>query len=325
MKVLQQKSSTTVSNTDPKIRALERKQLKNDEKFKDSVEGYDYVVCKFCGLKTSDLSSHLKIHNIKPSEYKETYNLPVKCQKISEQMSGSNNPAYQHGGKFSPFSKKFVKGDITEETKEKAKQSREANNGFTTRLSYWTERYGEEEGKILHHERQQTFTLEKCIERYGEEEGKKVWQQRQDKWQNTLSNLPESEIIRINAKKGFWRHTIPANANMDIHDEFNQIDTKLYVIEYHPTGHDRSYIKVGVTSNELYDRFKAITIKNVLFIHNAKRLENYQYETAIKKFIFENNLNIMLESQSQKFDGWTECVEFNYKQDLMDKIHEIVG
>lgn len=85
----------------------------------------------------------------------------------------------------------------------RSKQSTEFKRS-TNRLcvEYWLLRgHTEEEAKEFIKERQNIFTLEKCVQKYGEEEGFRVWKQRQDKWQNTLKNKSEEEILSINARK----------------------------------------------------------------------------------------------------------------------------
>lgn len=246
-----------------------------------------------------------------------------KLRKKSERVIGEKNPAYQHGGRYSPFSDKFVGESVKEEVIEKAKRSREESNGYTTRLSYWTERYGEEEGKRLFYERQNTFSKEKLISTYGEEEGLRRWNERQEKWLATLDNLPEEEKIRINAKRGFWRHE-RKHQDMDPNDPFNQMDTKLYVIEYQPRGYEESFIKVGVTSKYLSQRFPPMTIKEEIHIHRADRFTNFKIERDVKKFIFNNNLSILIESEDRKFDGWSECVDVKHKDKLLEVVHESI-
>lgn len=247
-----------------------------------------------------------------------------KLKKKSERVSGDKNPGYQHDGRLSPFSEKFVGGDIRTETFKKAMDSREESNGNTTRLSYWTERYGEEEGKRLYYDRQNTFSKEKLIASYGEEEGLRRWNERQEKWQSTLKNLPEEEKIRINAKKGFWRYSRPTTDDMNPDDPFNKMETKLYVIVYQPRGYEKSFIKVGVTSKYLTDRFPAMTIKEEILIHKADRFTNYQIESDIKKFIFNNDMSILIESEDKKFDGWTECVDHQNKDRIMSIVYEAI-
>lgn len=88
---------------------------------------------------------------------------------------------------------------------EKRKENPERYSDISkTQLKYWLKKgFSEEEAKLALKERQQTFTLEKCIKRYGEEEGTKKWQERQEKWQNTLNSKSEEEKIKINKAKGF--------------------------------------------------------------------------------------------------------------------------
>lgn len=60
-------------------------------------------------------------------------------------------------------------------------------NKINTKIEYWLNKgYNKEEAEQKLRERQQTFSLQKCIDKYGEIDGLKRWQQRQDKWQHTL-------------------------------------------------------------------------------------------------------------------------------------------
>ena len=120
-----------------------------------------------------------------------------KSQIHRDRIKGKNNPAYQHGGRLSPFSKNFKKyADLTDEEKElkiketikTAQKAIDDNCGRDTRLDYYTSRgLSLEEAKKALSERQSTFSLEKCIDKHGEEEGKRIWQERQDKWKVSLS------------------------------------------------------------------------------------------------------------------------------------------
>lgn len=248
----------------------------------------------------------------------------VKLGKKSERVSGENNPGYNHGGTLSPFSEKFVGGDVKQETIEKAHQSREENNGYSVRLSYWTERYGEEKGKELFYDRQNTFSLEKVQERYGEEEGYRIWKERQDNWQETMNNLPEEKRIEIDAKKGFWHYYNPKTDEMNPDSEINEQDTILYVFEYQPREYDETFIKVGVTSKYLSQRFPLKCIKDKLIIHHSDRFTNFQIERDVKKHIVNNDLFITMESEEHRFDGWTECVSADYKEEILGVANEAI-
>lgn len=166
----------------------------------------DIPTCKICGWKAKTLVPHIsKVHNLTSKEYQKKFNVDVSqivCTKIrkklSDAVSGEKNAWYNHGGKYSPFSKNNT--NITEEERKnnhkKAHQSMVDNGNVPTSLEYFLKitNGDEKEAKRLLKERQQTFTLEKCIERYGEEEGLKRFNDRQEKWQKSLPKLNYSKI-----------------------------------------------------------------------------------------------------------------------------------
>ena len=52
---------------------------------------------------------------------------------------------------------------------------------------YWLNKgYSNEEAVKLRSERQNTFSLEKCLKKHGEENGRKIFVQRQNNWQKSL-------------------------------------------------------------------------------------------------------------------------------------------
>lgn len=188
-----------------------RDQLKiilTNIKYENKTEGHDYVTCVVCGLKSPNLIKHINsMHSMNAEMYRKTYNnAPLQAQYVlnmlSERVKGDKNPAYQHGGKFSPFSEKFVGKTNIQETKRKAAESRNKNNSHTTTIQYWLKRgYDEITALEMLKNRQQTFSLEKCIEKYGIEEGTDRWNKRQLKWQATLDSKSDEEKARINAAK----------------------------------------------------------------------------------------------------------------------------
>ena len=200
----------------------ENKRLKSIEQYKDTP---GIAICKECGFRGHDLYTHIRFaHNLTTEEYCEKYNC-TPDQLLSEQThinrskaqrnsvnpnkrrfkSGSENPAFNHGGKFSPFSKNFDKyNGLSEEEKEakildlakKANDNKmEAGNCVFTKEYYINHfNMSEDEAEKALSERQSTFSLEKCIERYGDEEGRKIWLERQEKWQKNYKHANYSKI-----------------------------------------------------------------------------------------------------------------------------------
>jgi len=230
---------------------------KSKEKFKDASED-DYVICKICGMYSANLNSHLlRTHDILPTVYKEKYGGEI-CSKTysnncSEKIKGELNPGFNHQGKLSPFSKSFIKGDISEETHKKAANSRKENCGYTNRTDYYTSRgYSEEEAIKMVSLRQTTFSKEICIEKYGEEEGIKRWTERQLKWFNSLSN-----------------------------DSYNSIEITPEIIENLKNSKDfQSYSwEIKRKSDKTYEKFKHIIDPN-----NLREKEGYELDHKFSKF-----------------------------------------
>lgn len=213
------KEQRKIYNERSKAKRIKKKsdQLLNDPKLEETK---DYLVCKVCNHACQDMALHLKNHDMNMAQYREQYdeNAIVKPTNRTDRMKGENNPAYGHGGKYSPFSKKFVKGDISESTVKKSISNRTLRGNDTTTIGYYVKQgYTEEEAKVKLSERQSTFNLEKCIEKYGEVEGRKRWQDRQDKWQNTLNAKSDEEKAIINRKKVSSGHNI-SKAEFEILD-----------------------------------------------------------------------------------------------------------
>jgi len=149
-----------------------------------------------------ELHSHLfRKHNMTVTNYKILYpDAPTRSERLLQINSlnflGKKNPGYQHGGKLSPFSKKFIHGDIKEQTLLKAERSRKENGSHVTRIEYWLKKTnGDMEGAMeLLSERQTTFSLKKCIEKYGEVDGLEKWNLRQQKWLKSFKKQNFSKV-----------------------------------------------------------------------------------------------------------------------------------
>ena len=96
-----------------------------------------------------------------------------------------------------------------------------------TQIRYWIEKgYSEEEAKLKVHERQQTFSLEKCIQKYGEDVGREVFEKRQEKWQKTLHDTFNK------TGKGIAQSNLCRNIISKIKDSGLNIETEFLVGKY---------------------------------------------------------------------------------------------
>lgn len=169
------------------------------------------IDCKICGILSHDLTSHItRVHNIKPSIYKEKYG-NFRSEKYlknqSENIKGEKNPAFKHNGKFSPLSENFIYYDENYKIEiiEKISKSNKNNGNTNTTLKYWLSKgYSEEDAKNKLSERQQTFTLQKCVKKYGEELGKEIWLKRQERWIDSCKKSRKNGFSII-SQELFWK------------------------------------------------------------------------------------------------------------------------
>lgn len=174
-------------------------------KYPDGSDPYYFVVCAICGFRSPDISSHVqKLHGISNDDYKKKYG-STKSQELCDKVKGEKNPGYNHGGRLSPFSKKFVNYESDEKIEELIKQANKTkndNNNVTTKIEYYLSRgFSQEDAEKELSNRQSTFSLKVCVEKYGEELGTEIWQERQNKWQETLNSKSDDEKREINLKK----------------------------------------------------------------------------------------------------------------------------
>lgn len=166
----------------------------------------DWIECEICHKRAKEIGIHVKIHNITGDEYKEKYNLKsLKSISMIDRVRGNKNPGYQHGGKFSAFSKNFIHLTDTsiEDAKESSRKTKRANpQNEQTKIEYYlAQGMTETDAAAALSKRQTTFSKEKCIAKYGKIEGTKRWADRQEKWQNTLNAKSDEEKSEINRKK----------------------------------------------------------------------------------------------------------------------------
>lgn len=178
-------------------------RLKKIQKNKNLTDG---VKCMLCEMISNDLTSHITRTHCSIDEYKAQFpDAPFRSAKYlndqSERVKGDKNPGYQHGGKYSPFSNKYIHGKDPSIHNKIIKTRRENKNDTTTIDYYLKQGLCLEDAKKQLSVRQSTFSLEKCIARFGEEAGTKKWKERQEKW---LRNYPKQNYSKI-SQDLFWK------------------------------------------------------------------------------------------------------------------------
>lgn len=296
------------------------------KKYSNSIPGEDYVECAICGFCSSTLSMHFARHGYTAKQYKEEFKEESNSSKyrnmLSEKSRGEKNPWYQHGGKFSPFSKKFIKFDENniEELVKKANKSKKDNNNNPLTLIYYTSRgKPEQEAKELLKQRQNTFTLEKCIERYGMAEGIETWETRQINWQETMKSKPKEEIQRINALK-VGRGSSVSFAEKEIYNWLKNkgIDVKTQLqLKY-----DRNYFMY-----DIYFQNKIIEYNGDFWHCNPqiykKDYVNYRTKRTAEQ-IWDKDRKKFLVAEQQKYEVLT-IWEKDYRNDKEKELHKCLN
>jgi hypothetical protein len=284
-----------------------------EKRYSDKIEGYDYLVCQICGAKTGELLAHIRMHDITADEYKATYGLTtLKTQKAIDNVKGEKNPGFNHGGKFSPFSEKFVYADTTdrEELKKRAAKTRIDNENDTTQLAYWLKQTDGDVNKAteLLAKRQSTFSLAKCIEKHGEEQGLEVWKARQEKWLAKYNDKTPEEMAIINKKKSNqMSFNILWTNSADVDGRFYLLDLK------------NGYYKFGITSRSIRQRYPMDkNMYDVLIDFESSVNHCFKIEQILKR-IYSGNI-ISKEEQVGAF-GWTET----FKNINLSEVKEMVN
>lgn len=207
----------------------------------------------------------------------------MKWREKSDRIKGTKNPAFDHGGRLSPWKEGSI--NYSKESKDKAIK----NRTYNTRVDYYLNKgHTQEEAESLLKERQATGRLDKFIKRYGEEQGKIKWKERQVKWQNTLKSKSLEEQLEINKRKssGIGRY-------LD-----RDIPGKLYYIHFYSS--DCEFWKIGITSKDIEERFNFRVLKEksniqheILFLNEYETIQQAYYEEQFILSTFEKNRMVM--------------------------------
>lgn len=283
----------------------------------DKIKGIDYVECALCKYRGQDITQHIKrihISDISIDNYKKSYG-EIKSQSLIDRIKS---------GAMSPFSKGFNKYKDLENGADLAKtkmKSAYANSlakpeNRSTTMEYWRAKgFSDEESKKKIFDRQQTFTLEKCIKQHGTDKGQRIWQERQTKWLETLNNKSDEEKIAINKRKipflNFRTLWTGAAANDKI--------GIFYIILL-----DNGNIKLGITIKpNLISRYNKIykNINSILIEYKMPIKRAFVIEQIMKRELQE--YSISKEEQLLDF-GYTETFKTeSYKIcDLFKNINE---
>ena len=123
-----------------------------------------------------------------------------------KKKKGADNPAYQHGGKYSHFSKKFVNGYNEEKHKKLIQDNTDRNKAkpelFKTNIAYWLKQAnGDCALANSLYKRFQTRDLSWFIEKYGETNGTIRHAAKTGKWMAALDAKSPEEKLRIARSK----------------------------------------------------------------------------------------------------------------------------
>lgn len=173
---------------------------KSIEKF-TGIEGVDYIVCPVCKMRTRQFSPpHAKMHGFDSIQsFCSFYKIKSTCEAKCELSKGENNPAYNHGGKYSPFSKNFVKGYDEEwhnNNKKQMSEKMKARNHLNKfSIEYWLiETDGDEAKANELYSKHQTRDVSWFIEKYGEEEGLIRHKAKTEKWMKSFKSQSYSKV-----------------------------------------------------------------------------------------------------------------------------------
>lgn len=205
----------------------------------------------------------------------------------------------------------------------------------TSRIEYWISKgFNFDDAKEKLKERQRTFSKEKCVKKYGDEVGTIKFNDRQQKWINSLNQLPnyneiqksknsyknvnhdlEEKIIRTSFLE-LTKNVIVKNINSNSIEEFvdkiiNEIDIKRYS-DIHPyinsTIIQKKYSK---NKNEIKDIF----YKKTFYSLNTQIYGTPVYHNGIRfKSLREYELSLLFDKLNIKYqyEGYYPNSKFKY-------------
>lgn len=166
------------------------------------LESVDFITCPICERQVKQITpKHAKMHGFdSPMDMTEKLNMPaITCLAQKAQSKGENNPGYNHGGKYSKFSKQFVKGyDPEWHAKHIAnihENRKEHPEKFVNTIEYWllqTDGDLVEATKLL--KKFQLRDLNFFVTKYGQDEGVKRHALKIERWVKSFKKQNYSKI-----------------------------------------------------------------------------------------------------------------------------------
>ena len=154
------------------------------------IEGIDYITCPLCSIRTRQFTlDHAAMHGYNTiSEFAKDNNISViTCSSKKEKQCGENNPAYNHNGKLSSWSKNFINGYNLEKHQQHIKNHKkflsDSKDKFKTNIEYWLKLHNNDtEQATTAYQKFQRRDLSWFVEKYGEVEGKQRHRAKIEKW-----------------------------------------------------------------------------------------------------------------------------------------------
>ena len=199
-----------------------RAALRRDKKV-SGIEGIDYIKCPVCNQKMKQINNvHARMHGFSsPREMRDKLGMPnLFCE--SSKLIGDKNPAANHNGRYSKWSKNFIHGydkDAHEEFAAKhsaIRQNKNKKHMYMTNIEYWiNQTEGDIEEAKKRYTKFQTRDLAYFIEKYGEEAGKSKHAAKINKWLTVLNNKTDAEKLEINRKK-IWKNGFSSKGEVEL-------------------------------------------------------------------------------------------------------------
>ena len=155
---------------------------------------------------------------------------------------------------------------------------------FNTNINYWLNKgYNYEEAKKKLSERQNTFSLKKCIETYGNEKGLEIFNKRQEKWQNTLlSKENYMEIVYKRTAHNICASKISQELFISIHNNLKKQNINIEKIYYKANNHEWGFgikNRGGVLYDFVIPSLKyAIEFNGERFHPNKDKLSDFEWK-----------------------------------------------